>query len=90
IAVLDIETTIKNKGNHYTQGNYVVLGGFYNGQETFFFDWKAQPSDIENYLRRVKLLVVFNGKFDLAWLLVMGVSLPPGIKIWDCQLAEFY
>jgi len=37
----------------------------------------------------VECVVGFNIKYDLHWLRRFGIELPQGVKVWDCQLAEF-
>lgn len=38
---------------------------------------------------KAKLLVGFNIKYDLHWARRHGVLPPDGVRIWDCQIAEF-
>lgn len=38
---------------------------------------------------KAKLLVGFNIKYDLHWARRLGVLPPEGVRIWDCQIAEF-
>lgn len=38
---------------------------------------------------KATLLVGFNIKFDLQWARRLGVLPPEGVRIWDCQTAEF-
>lgn len=38
---------------------------------------------------KAKLLVGFNLKYDLHWARRLGVQPPEGVRIWDCQTAEF-
>jgi DNA polymerase I-like protein with 3'-5' exonuclease and polymerase domains len=38
---------------------------------------------------KARLLVGFNLKFDLHWARRLGVLPPEGVRVWDCQIAEF-
>jgi DNA polymerase I-like protein with 3'-5' exonuclease and polymerase domains len=38
---------------------------------------------------KAKLLVGFNIKYDLHWARRHGVLPPDGVRVWDCQIAEF-
>lgn len=38
---------------------------------------------------KATLIVGFNLKYDLHWARRLGVLPPEGVRIWDCQLAEF-
>jgi DNA polymerase I-like protein with 3'-5' exonuclease and polymerase domains len=40
-------------------------------------------------MSKATLLVGFNIKFDLHWARHLGVLPPTGVRIWDCQIAEF-
>ena len=38
---------------------------------------------------KATLLVGFNIKYDLHWARRHGVQVPQGVRVWDCQIAEF-
>lgn len=40
-------------------------------------------------MEQAKLIVVFNGKFDLHWIRRYGIQPPTRCRVWDCQIAEF-
>lgn len=40
-------------------------------------------------MQHAKLLVTFNGKFDLHWARRYGILPPNRCRVWDCQIAEF-
>lgn len=40
-------------------------------------------------MRKVSLLIGFNLKFDLSWASRMGIKPRDGVRVWDCQIAEF-
>lgn len=92
VLVIDIEATTSNKGNPYDAKNFLVCySWWYDGKA----DAAQESHEVREYLRslleRTPLLVLFNAKFDLAWLRRTGVisdfgSIP---RTYDCQLAEF-
>lgn len=94
VLILDVETTISNKGNPFDQTNKLVCAGWkWVGencptQELYF------PSNHEDYLyfqatiNRADIIVGFNIKFDLHWLRRIDIDFSSK-RIWDCQIAEF-
>ena len=40
-------------------------------------------------LAEAKMLVGFNIKYDLHWACRLGVLPSDGVRVWDCQTAEF-
>jgi DNA polymerase I-like protein with 3'-5' exonuclease and polymerase domains len=46
-------------------------------------------SDLKRKAKQAKLLVGFNTKYDLHWARRLGVMPSDGVRIWDCQIAEF-
>lgn len=94
-AVVDVETTIFQKGNPYASRNklcYVGILGI-SGVRIWQLDGFGKPyadqlAEIYDCLRYVDCIVGFNLKFDLAWLKRYGIDLSDKI-IWDCQLCEF-
>lgn len=95
VAVLDCETTTKNKGDPYNPENKLCYVGIRDeeGNHLYNIDYTPHPQraefeDIVKRLERVDLVVAFNAKFDLSWLL----SYIPTLKIpdiWDCQVVEY-
>ena len=86
-VVLDVETTTANKGNvHHLHNRLVTLQtkvGHTNPSVYFnesFLEAKKQVLE-------ASCVIVFNGKFDLAWFKREFGVVPT--CIWDCQLAEF-
>lgn len=91
ILILDVETTISNKGHFADRNNRLVMVGL---------KWLGQPSAcyytlgydhkniIQDSINIADLLVGFNIKFDLHWLRNYGIEFSYK-KIWDGQLAEF-
>ena len=94
-AVIDVETTTFAKGNPYAARNRLCyVGVTVDGiNHTFCIDVGGKPyrdelAQILGLLDGVGRIVVFNGKFDLAWLYRYGIDLSDR-EIWDLQLAEF-
>lgn len=96
ILILDVETTISNKGNpfdltnkcvmvglKYADGDSKIVGGGFDGLNN-----KVKRDYIQKNIDNSYLLVGFNIKFDLHWLRKIGIDISK-IKVWDCQLAEF-
>lgn len=87
--ILDVETTISNKGNPFDQTNKLVVVGLrLNGYNVLeYYPDKESLKKIQYQIDN-RLLVGFNLKFDLHWLRRIGIDISK-IKVWDCQLAEF-
>lgn len=90
-VVLDVETTISNKGNPFDETNKLCYIGL---------DTQCYPIDIGNSPYRMhldtvqscideaNLLIGFNIKFDLHWIKRYGINFSTK-RIWDCQLVHF-
>ncbi len=92
-VVVDVETTIKNKGNPFTIGNrlcYVGLHSLVDGNKPMALDVRENvPVElIQAELNKHDVLIAFNAKFDCHWLEKEGLDLSK-LRIWDCQYAEF-
>jgi DNA polymerase I-like protein with 3'-5' exonuclease and polymerase domains len=44
---------------------------------------------LQDILNATSLLIGINLKFDIAWAKNLGCTIPMGIRVWDCQLAEY-
>lgn len=99
-AVLDTETTIYAKGNAWSARNKLVLVGLRIAGKNrvwpieYPIEGIVRPygqalSNLAVELASLSTLVLFNAKFDLAWLARYGVILPSSLRVFDCQLAEF-
>lgn len=94
--VIDVETTIFNKGNAYSLRNKLCLIGIRepNGVSHIFdieYSEKGYKDDLEHIqglLNRTKLIVAFHWKFDGAWLRRYGLDYSH-CRIFDCQLFDF-
>lgn len=86
---VDTEISTSNKGNPYDQTNELVCYSWSNGKRSL----AVRPADLEfdDFRRAVDdsdCLVLFNAKFDLAWLRRTEIEFE-GKRIWDVQLAEY-
>jgi ribonuclease D len=96
-AVIDVESTIFQKGNPFSDCNRLCLIGVrINGINSIIeveYD-QTQPyaeglNLTRNLIDSVDTVVLFNAKFDLNWLARYGIILPQHIRVFDCQLVEF-
>jgi DNA polymerase I-like protein with 3'-5' exonuclease and polymerase domains len=93
--ILDVETTIKNKGNPFDQDNKLCYVGIHMNGESHLFNigydnepYHEEVEKIRRLLSRAICVVGFNLKFDLHWLRHLVPSFHP-LRVWDCQLFEF-
>ena len=88
--ILDVETTILNKGNPFNPNNQLCYIGYKTYGKSNYTTLKLPfvLSDIQAVVDAHDYLVAFNAKFDCHWLERIGVVLD-GIRIWDCQYASF-
>ena len=93
--VLDVETTITNKGNPFDVRNRLCYIGCYDGDDYRLFDIEYSNSNYRKELNEVQLLldsfdciVGFNLKFDLHWIKRYGIDFSKH-SVWDCQLVQF-
>lgn len=90
LLALDTETTIWNKGNPYDKRNKLCCYSFasesFSGSRLWSADSKAS---LDLAVSNTDLVIGFNFKFDLAWLLKYEVDQLRDKHIWDVQIAEF-
>ena len=98
--ILDVETTISNKGNPFDESNklcYIGLLGTdkqtYNQSKLYSIEYTDEPyrsklEEVQKEIDEAEILVGFNIKFDLHWLRRYGINFM-GKRIWDCQLVHF-
>ena len=93
--VIDCETTTFQKGHPYARRNKLCLVGLYNGIQYRTFDieysnnnYLGNLQQIQRQIDEAKILILFNAKFDLAWLHRYGIKFSHR-RIWDCQLVDF-
>lgn len=94
--VLDCETTIFAKGSPYARQNKLCLVGILSEHfASFTFDieysdhsYQSQLYNLQEEINQTKLLILFNAKFDLAWLRRYNIDFSH-CRVWDCQLVHF-
>jgi DNA polymerase I-like protein with 3'-5' exonuclease and polymerase domains len=92
--ILDVETTISNKGNPFDETNKLCYVGLLDTSHSLFsIEYNDQPykkhlEEIQSRINEAEILVGFNIKFDLHWLRKYGINFV-GKRVWDCQLVHF-
>lgn len=93
--VLDVETTISNKGNPFDMTNKLCYVGLGKNQQVNLYDIEFSPEPYKSLLLTIQdtvdsssMIVGFNLKFDLHWLARYGINLTAS-RVWDCQLVHF-
>ena len=92
--ILDVETTISNKGNPFDETNKLCYVGLLDTSHSLFsIEYDDQPykkhlEKIQSRINDAEILVGFNIKFDLHWLRKYGINFV-GKRVWDCQLVHF-
>lgn len=85
--MLDVETTIFQKGNPFAKRNALCYVGTYS-QGTHNECDLSGLIDVQRQLDESSLLVGFNIKFDLHWLRRYGLTFKDK-GVWDCQFVHF-
>jgi DNA polymerase I-like protein with 3'-5' exonuclease and polymerase domains len=91
VLILDVETTISNKGNPFDLTNKLVCVGLKTDKDIWtIYDLhdKHILNNIQYLIKQSNLIIGFNIKFDLHWLRKLGINID-GRRVFDCQLAEF-
>jgi DNA polymerase I-like protein with 3'-5' exonuclease and polymerase domains len=93
--ILDVETTISNKGNPFDETNKLCYVGLLEMDASYLYpiEYNANPygnflADIQARIHDCDLLIGFNIKFDLHWIRRYGITFNTK-RIWDCQLVHF-
>ena len=91
VIVLDVETTISNKGNPFDESNKLCYIGV--DKNCFRIEYDSSPyvdclRTVQSAINDASLLVGFNIKFDLHWLARYGITFN-NARIWDCQVVHF-
>jgi DNA polymerase I-like protein with 3'-5' exonuclease and polymerase domains len=96
--VIDTENSgaQRNKAHPFDPRNTLLLLGLRSSNGSSIFDigysglpYGAHINATREQINACDLIVGFNLKYDLHWLRRMGIEIPRGVKVWDCQLAEF-
>lgn len=92
--IIDVETTISNKGNPFDETNKLCYVGLLGSTpRTISIEYGDEPyrhklDEIQKEIDESEILVGFNIKFDLHWLRKYGINFM-GKRVWDCQLVHF-
>ena len=92
--ILDVETTISNKGNPFDETNKLCYIGLLGSTpRTISIEYGDEPyrhklEEVQKEIDNNEILVGFNIKFDLHWIRKYGINIM-GKRVWDCQLAHF-
>ena len=92
--ILDVETTISNKGNPFDETNKLCYIGLLGSTpRTISIEYGDEPyrhklEEVQKEINESEILVGFNIKFDLHWIRKYGINIM-GKRIWDCQLVHF-
>jgi DNA polymerase I-like protein with 3'-5' exonuclease and polymerase domains len=93
--ILDVETTISNKGNPFDETNRLCYVGCYDGMVPILhsIEYGSKPygnvlADVQASVDACDLIIGFNLKFDLHWIRRYGIHYSTK-RVWDCQLVHF-
>lgn len=87
ILAFDLETTTWNKGHPFDPRNFIVCWSWATESSSGTEPWSSKDK-LQEMINQASVLVVFNGKFDLQWLVKEGLTYDP-TKVWDVQIAHF-
>jgi DNA polymerase I-like protein with 3'-5' exonuclease and polymerase domains len=91
LTVLDFETSRFPDGNPYRKSAKAISWGA-SQDSNVSYSYYADPnyvSLLQLVLSTTSLLIVLNGKFDIGWCKRLGCTTPSGMRVWDCQIAEY-
>jgi len=95
-AILDVETTIFQKGTPFADRNRLCYVGIRIGNVNYLYDieysdhpYAENLARVRELLSSVRTVVAFNAKFDLNWLARYGIWLDEDQRVYDLQVAEF-
>lgn len=86
LLALDTETSTFNKGHPFDKRNELVCWSYATTEKSDALLWG--DGNLQELLDKADLIITFNGKFDLQWLVKYGITYNPA-KVWDVQIAEF-
>ena len=89
--ICDVETTTHAKGNAFSKRNKLIMVGLRHKDKSLIYSEFSDSvvKDIQSRINNCDVLVGFNIKFDIHWLMNIGVTFDNVKQIWDCQIAEF-
>lgn len=90
-VIFDVETSRFPDGNPYRASSELISWAIRTGKEDSFGYYTEADflPRLRELLSKATLLVVINGKFDIGWASRLGIEIPEGTRVWDCQLAEY-
>src|SRR5258705_2364936 len=95
VGIIDCETTISNDGNPFDTTNKLCFIGIRILGVNHLFDieysgkpWGNLRDEIQSLIDSCDLVVFFNAKFDMHWLLRYGIKVAHK-PIWDTQFVEY-
>ncbi len=95
VGIIDCETTISNDGNPFDTTNKLCFIGIRILGVNHLFDieysgkpWGQLRDEIQSLIDSCDLVVFFNAKFDMHWLLRYGIKVAHK-PIWDTQFVEY-
>ena len=92
--VIDVDTTISNKGNPFDETNKLCYIGLLNSTSHIInIEYDNEPygdklNEVQKEIDDSEILVGFNIKFDLHWIRKYRINFMDK-RIWDCQLVHF-
>lgn len=92
IKVFDVESSRFPDGSPYRKTASLVSWATHISEGNYSFAYYTDAdfkSKLQKELDEAKLIIGINFKFDLGWARRLGCTIKDGIRIWDCQLAEF-
>jgi DNA polymerase I-like protein with 3'-5' exonuclease and polymerase domains len=92
ILTFDFECNTVNKANPFTaSGKSICYAVKHNDGPVVgsYYTEIGYMSSLRESFAAAKLIVGFNVKFDLHWASRHGVVPRDGVRVWDCQIAEF-
>ena len=79
VIALDCEVTTKHKGNPFDTNNFFVLGAI--GTDNDYTNFTYYDDTLDKRIRSAKMVVLFNGKFDLHWMRNIGMDIDPRMPV---------
>jgi DNA polymerase-1 len=87
VLAWDTETTTHSKGHPFDPRNKLVCWSYAYDDVATAVQWPDKHNCWE-LLEQANLMVGFNFKFDLQWIVKEGITYNP-TKVWDVQIAEY-
>ena len=91
-TVLDFETSRFPDAHPHRKSARAISWATLSQVSSSCFRYYTDPdfkSLLQDILNATSLLIGINLKFDIAWAKNLCCTIPMGIRVWDCQLAEY-